>query len=63
MTARRHRRGGGECEATVSLYLRAQAARTDEQNRLHLVEAKTETQTQTVVSKHGGMTDETGIMD
>ena len=38
----------------------AQAERTNKQKRLHPVEAKTKTQTQRVVSKRGGVTDETG---
>ena len=38
----------------------AQAERTNKQKRLHPVEAKTKTKTQRVVSKRGGVTDETG---
>ena len=38
----------------------AQAERTNKQKRLHPVEPKTKTQTQRVVFKRGGVTDETG---
>ena len=39
---------------------RTSAERTNKQKRLHPFEAKTKTQTQRVVLKHGGVTDESG---
>ena len=51
---------GCEDEVTVTSERHAQAERTNEQKRLHPFQAKTKTRTQSMVLKHGGVTDESG---